>query len=90
MEFLQSIDFASFGFVALMSFGIVAIINFKWKLTSLQNFGLSVLFAFLLGFVPADLGNMIANRIKDAISIATSLTGAYKAMQGIAKKVGTE
>jgi len=90
MELIQTLNFETIGFVALVSFGLVAIVNFKWKLTSMQNFLLSVLFAFLLGFVPADLGSMIANRIKAAISIALSLTGAYKAMQGIMKKVGTE
>lgn len=88
MELLQGLDLTTVGFVALMSFGIVAIINFKWKLTSMQNFWLSVGCAFLLGFVPADFGNMILNRIKDAISIGLSLTGAYKALQGVAKKVG--
>lgn len=88
MELLQGLDLTTIGFVALISFGIVAIINFKWKLTSMQNFWLSVGCAFLLGFVPTDLGNMILTRLKDAIAIGLSLNGAYKALQGIAKKVG--
>ena len=86
MELLEGLDLATIGFVGLMSFGIVAIINFKWKLTSFQNFWLSVGFAFLLGFVPADLGTMLLNRAKDAIGIGLTITGTYKALQGIAKK----
>ena len=88
MELLQGLDLTTISFVGLMSFGIVAVINFKWKLNSMQNFWLSVGCAFLLGFVPADFGNMILNRVKDAIGIGLTLTGIYKASQGVAKKVG--
>jgi hypothetical protein len=90
MEILQELDFASIGFVALFTFGLVAAINFKWKLNSQNNFLLSIVFAFLLGFVPSDWGSMVANKAKEAIAIAVSLTGAYKFIQGVAKKVGTE
>lgn len=88
MEFLGGLDIQSFGFVALATFGAVSAVNFWRKLTTQQNFLLSVLFAFIFGFVPADLGNELANRIKEALALGVSLNGAYQFASGIAKKFG--
>lgn len=88
MEFLQGIDYETMGFVALATFGAVAAVNFKWKLSSVHNFALSVVFALLFGFVPADWGSLIANKVKEAIAIAVTLNGAYQFLGGVAKKFG--
>lgn len=87
MELLQGLDLSTMGFVALATFGAVAAVNFKWRLTSMQNFWLSVAFAFGFGFVPGDWGSFFANKIKEAVAIATTLNGAYQFLSGLAKKV---
>lgn len=87
MELLTSIDLSTWGFVAIATFGAVAAVNFKWKLAPMQNYLLSVVFAFAFLFVPADLGSFIANRIKEAIAIATTINGAYQFLGGVAKKI---
>lgn len=88
MEILAGLDIQTLGFVALATFGAVSAVNFKWKLSSQANFLLSVLFAIAFSFVPADLGSVIANKIKEAVVIATMLNGAYQFLGGVAKKVG--
>lgn len=88
MEFLNGIDLTTVGFVALATFGAVAVVNFKWHLSPMKNFWLSVVFAFVFGFVPTDLGNIILNKVKEAIATATVLNGAYQAASGVAKKWG--
>ena len=87
MEFLATVDIEALGFVGLVSFGIVSLVNYKYHLTPLQNFGLSVVFAFVLGFVPADWGNFFFNKLKEALAIAGVVNGAYQSISGIAKKV---
>jgi hypothetical protein len=87
MDFLQSVDVSAWGFVALATFGAVAAVNFKWKLSPTQNYLLSVPFAFVFLFVPADFGSLIANRIKEAIAVATAINGAYQFLGGVAKKI---
>lgn len=88
MEIFSGIDLNTIGFVALATFGSVSAVNFFRKLDSKQNFLLSIVFAFIFGFVPANLGNEIANRVKDAIAVGVSLNGAYQFLSGLAKKVG--
>lgn len=80
------------GFIGLMSFGSVGAVTFFTKsfnkgqgLDSGQKFLLLVAFALAYGFVPADLGNEIFNRVKDAIAVATSLTAAYTGIKAIGK-----
>lgn len=89
MDYFSSIDIASIGFVALATFGTVSAVNFFAKrLDSRQNFLLSVLFAVIYSFVPADLGNIAVNKFRDAFAIAVTLNGAYQFLGGVAKKVG--
>ncbi|MFA9228557.1 MAG: hypothetical protein ACEQR7_09020 [Agathobacter rectalis] len=49
---------------------------------------LSLIFALIYGFVPADLGSVIANKVRDAYAVAVILNGAYQAAGGVAKKMG--
>lgn len=89
LEGLKFIDLETIGFVGLFTFGIVAAVNFKYKLKSLPNFLLSVAVAFALGFVPADWGSFILNRLRDAIYIAGTVNGGYQFASGVSKKLGT-
>ena len=63
------------GFVGLASYGAVAAVG-MWKkdLTSQQKFLLLGGFAFVFGFVPADIGNFVLNHVKEAITTATVIT----------------
>ena len=81
-------DIQSMSFVALITFGAVSAVNYWKKLDSQMNLMLSVVIAIALSFVPADLGNLIANKIKEAVAIAIGLNGLYQGLGGIAKKVG--
>ena len=92
MEFLSE-----FGFVGIISFGSVAILGYflaryqpKFTFGSSEKLIALVLFAFAYGFVPAEFGNAIAERAKDAIYIATALTALYVGTKKIAGKVGGE
>jgi hypothetical protein len=87
MEILANADFLQLGFVALMAFGSVGAVSFFYKkLTSGQKFLLLAAFAFAYGFVPADLGNMVAERVKEAIAVATSITALYTGLKVVGGK----
>lgn len=78
-------DITSLGFAALIVIGVVNVVTmFKSNLTSTQKFGIALVTAFVVGFVPASFANELANRIKDALSIALASSGGYK----IATKAG--
>lgn len=68
---------------ALIAFGSVWAIGLRVKLTTEQKFLLSVAVAFVLGFIPSDLGNEIANRVKDAVGIGIGLTAIYQGARRI-------
>jgi len=95
MDFLQQIDIATATFVLLATFGTVSLIAFSVKkrfgkeIDSETKIVLSILLAFAFGFVPASMGNEIANRIREAIAIGVTLNGAYQFASGVAKKVST-
>jgi hypothetical protein len=76
------------GFVLTLTFGAVSAVNIFYKqLDSKWNLGLSFVFALIFAFIPANLGNIILNQIKNAVAVAVSLNGAYQFLSGIAKKV---
>lgn len=78
------IDVASMTAVGLFSFGGVWLISyileryFGRTMDTTQKFVLMGVIAFAVGFVPADLANEIANRIKDAVAVAVSFSGLYQ------------
>lgn len=90
----MNFDFQTATFVLLATFGAVHFISYvlmkRWniQLDSEQKIILSVVIAFAFSFVPQELGNEIANRIKDAITVAITLNGAYQFTSGVAKKIG--
>jgi hypothetical protein len=74
-------------FVGLMTVGFVNVISFfKPELDSKVKFGLSVIFAFALTFVPADMGAIILDKAKEALQAALAVSGAYKFSQKIGGK----
>lgn len=78
-------DLANITFVGLITLGVVNVITFFYPtLDSKVKFGLAVLTAFLLTFVPAELGNIILDKAKIAIEIAFASSGGYK----LATKMG--
>lgn len=75
------------GYVAFITFGLVWAINLFYKMDSKLKFGSSVVIAILIGFIPAEFGNEIVNRIKDGIGIATALAGMYQFTAKVAARV---
>lgn len=74
-------------YTLILTFGAVSAVNIFYKpLESKQNLALSFIFALAFNFIPTDLGNIILNRIKDAVTIAIGLNGSYQFLKGIFKK----
>lgn len=81
----MNIDLANVTFIGLMTIGFVNVLTFfKPGLDSKIKFGSSVLVAFALTFVPADIGVVVLDKAKVAIETALLASGVYK----IAQKVG--
>jgi hypothetical protein len=78
-------DLTNITFVGLITLGVVNVISFfKPAMQSSIKFGISILVAFALTFIPADLGNIILDKAKIAIEVAFAASGTYK----LASKVG--
>ena len=90
MELLNGLDLATASFVLLATFGAVSAVSF-WKkdLTTQQKFLLSICFAFIFGFIPADLGNIVATKAKDAIAVGVTLNGVYQFVTKVATKISS-
>lgn len=79
MDLINGVDVASLTFAGLFVIGAVNVVTFfKKDLSSNEKFGVAVIAALVAGFVPADLGMDIANRIKDAVVVAVVSSGGYK------------
>jgi len=80
------------GFVGLLSFGSVSVLGFflekEKRFDSRAKAIALVVFAFIYGFVPAEFGNALAERIKDAIFVGASITALYTGAKNIAGKIG--
>lgn len=75
-------DFETMTFAGLAALGIVNVITFYYPLLDSKiKFFLSFLAAFLVLFVPAELGNQIADKIKEALTLAFAASGFYKTAQ---------
>lgn len=72
-------DFTGFTFIGLMTLGFVNVVTFyKPDLDSKVKFAISLVFAFVLTFVPESLGLIIFDKLKLAISIALAASGGFK------------
>lgn len=78
-------DVFELSFIGLMTLGFVNVITFyKPSLDSKIKFALSVVFAFALTFVPAEIGVAILDKAKEALGVALMMSGVYK----LGQKVG--
>ena len=68
----------------LVAIGAVNVLT-MWKpdMDSKVKFLISFIVAFLVLFVPPDLGNILLDKAKEAIIIALSASGVYKLTQKI-------
>lgn len=72
-------DIMQLALPGLVALGVVNVIGFfKPDLDSRIKFAISFVVAFAVLFVPQDLGNLLANNIKEAIAIAFAASGTYK------------
>jgi len=75
------------GLSGLFIIGAVNVATFfRPDITTKQKFALSILVAFLVSFIPAEIGNVIYDKLVFAITAAVAASGGYK----IAQKVGGE
>ena len=80
LSFLTNITF-----VGLATLGIVNVVTmFKPGLDSKYKFIVSIVAAFALTFVPAEIGNIVLDKMKVALEVAFSASGTYK----LAQKIG--
>jgi hypothetical protein len=71
----------------LVAIGVVNVVTFfKPGLDSRIKFTASLVAAFGVSFIPTDLGIVILNHLKDALTVAFAASGVYK----IASKAGGE
>lgn len=85
MDVLQGFDLGSATLAGLAVIGVVnAVVIFQPNLDSRLRFIIAVVVALLVSFIPAELGNEILNRVKEAIVVAFASSGVYK----IAVKAG--
>ena len=78
-------EFGSLTLAGLIAIGTVNVISFfKTDLDSKIKFAISFVVAFAVLFVPFEVGNVILQKIKDALEIALAASGTYK----LATKVG--
>jgi hypothetical protein len=84
------------GPVGLLSFGSVAVLGYFLKDVGRVSFDARqkaialVVFAFIYGFVPVEFGNVLAERIKDAIYVGGTITGGYVALKNVVSKVSSK
>lgn len=78
-------DFTDLTFIGLITIGFVNVLTFfKPEMDSQVKFGASVVVAFLLTFVPQEIGILVFDKLKIALEVAFAASGAYK----IAMKAG--
>lgn len=73
------IDLQNATLTVLFAIGAVNVV-LLWKpdIDSRYKFIISAVAAFIAYFIPADLGTILLNAIKDAIGAAVMASGAYK------------
>jgi hypothetical protein len=75
-------DWMNMTFAGLVTLGFVnVVLMFFPNLDSKIKVAVSMVFAFAALFVPADLGNMLLDKIKEAITIGLAVSGGYKLAQ---------
>lgn len=83
---LENIDLLQLGTVGLLTLGAVKSLDifaerFDFDFTSELKWLSAVGFAFLFGFIPAELGNIFLDKAKDALQVAVGVTGVFKLIE---------
>lgn len=72
-------DIQTTSLAGLVALGVVNVITmFKADLDSRIKFGISLVVAFAVLFVPQELGNMLLEKLRLAIEVAFAASGLYK------------
>lgn len=80
----MELDLGNVTLVGLAIIGAVNAVTFwKPKLDSKAKFLISVVVALVVGFIPADLGSVILERLVTALTAAAVASGGYKISQNI-------
>lgn len=75
-------DLTNVTFIGLATLGVVNVVTlFVPGLESKYKFLISIVAAFVLTFVPADLGSVLLEKMKTALEIAFAASGTYKLSQ---------
>jgi hypothetical protein len=78
-------DFSQITFLGLIGLGTVNVLTmYKSDMDSKLKFGISAAVVFIATFIPAELGNIIFDKLKLAIEVALASSGGYT----LAKKAG--
>lgn len=78
----MNIDITNATFVGLATLGVVNVITlFRPGIDSRYKFLISIVAAFALAFVPADLGSQLLDKMKIAVTVAFAASGTYKLAQ---------
>jgi hypothetical protein len=82
---VNKLDLTNITLAGLIAIGVVNVLTF-WKpgIDSKIKFAISLAVAFAVTFIPLELGNIILDHAKTAISVAFAASGAYK----VAQKIG--
>lgn len=84
VEIMEFLDLGNMTLVGLTVIGAVnALTIFRPETTSRTKFVVSVLVALVVGFIPANLGAEILNRLVAALEVAFAASGGYKIAQVI-------
>ncbi len=78
-----------FGLQGVIAYGVVGFISYiatkkKHTIEPQAKLYMLVAIAFAVGFIPADFGNMVFNRLKEAVYIGM----AINAMNTVVNKIG--
>lgn len=78
------LDLSNITLAGLVAIGAVNVLSF-WKpdLDSKVKFAVSLVVAFAVTFVPAELGNVLLDHLKTALTVAFAGSGAYRISQKI-------
>lgn len=87
MDILQGVDVLKLGATGFMAFGAVFIVsmyktNMDAKTKTILHFVLFLAFSF----IPVEIANIIAQKIRDAIAGTLLVVGFYQAGKGITKQ----
>lgn len=80
----MEVDFSSMSLVALVIIGVVNVISFfKPDIDSKIKFGVAVVVAIAVGFIPPEIAGEWQWRITQALMAAFASSGVYKVSQKI-------